>query len=349
MKAVFYFVLIFIGIGCANKTKKDDYVSPSLPEIILESTSVKLENYGRVIDLNFDPKSQYIFMTALGTPQFLSVLDKNGNLLGKTIARGEGPEEQLSSLGVQINENERILCSFDYDKNTMFLYNLDSIRSLSLANSFIKAIPFDSYQFNRPLYLGSGEVVDFSVDFVNDDIYLLGIFNSITKVKSLAKLPEFAHTLNEHIIESAYFANLTRFQHSGFIGISFFLTDRLVVIDDSGEVILTYFGPQKFEPSYTFENYGDQIRPIPDFEKAKLAYTSKLHCVDKKYMVAHHGRSIKGGETYNEILVYNDKLEPILSYKLDVPIDLMTLDTVQNRIIGYSTDIEGELHIFNLP
>lgn len=132
-----YVLILFLVFSCSEK-KGGEEATPQnfegIKVIKLKPSFKEVNTLGRVVDLNFDKETGMIFLNEIGSSHFIGVLKKDGERLGSFVEMGEGPKNQVVSVGFQLHEKEGVALSFDTEKNRAYFYSLDSIRYLNFEN-----------------------------------------------------------------------------------------------------------------------------------------------------------------------------------------------------------------------
>jgi len=350
MKFIIFFSLSIFLFSCSTPQDENANTFQSLnsTNFQLKATKIPIDIHSRIYDITISDKSGLLFLSSLGHSKLIAVYDLNMNFIGEFINVGEGPEEQLSSMNLQIDDDEGYIYSMDSEKNNIFIYSLDSIKKGAYDNSFIKAQKIESIQLSNPVMMSSRNFVDFDILAKPDALTTFTAFNFNGDKNHFGELPSFGNTIDPILLPNAFSGKINYFPSQERIVVNYYFADLIDVYDTYGTKVHSLHGPDKFIPNIIGKDYGSFVRPVPDIEKAKFAYLSKVNLFEDNYYISYHGRSVIEGELTNLIFKFNSDLKPLKKFSLDTQISQFVIDSSNRRIIAFSMEEDGVLFSFPL-
>lgn len=336
----FLLACLLINPGC----EQADSEFLAIKKIQLESDKpLFLENLSKPYAMKILPESELILISQNSGDYWVSVYDLNGKFQGEFIKNGLGPDEQLINISLTVDEENRKIYSFDVEKNFLYTYSLDSIRSGAFNNSLISDTKLRNIQLNQPVFVNENQFIDF-ITQNNDNNTALAKFDSMGNVAPFGTLPSYSHNIPYQIYTEAFFGNLELID--GNILINYFWSDYIQKYETSGNELRSIHGPDHFIPFYEMRANGNSIQPVPDFEKARFGYLSRISKFGKKIALGYSGKFLSEGEGFRKVFIFDTDLNPMAEYNLNT--SLLFFDIYDNTLLGYSSENEGAIIRFDL-
>ena len=338
-------LIIVLIPACHTPNEKNPLFDSFKEEIRLESENLNIGKYYRMPDLEIID-TFLIVIDSHTTDNFVSLYHTdNLNLIKTFCPRGRGPNE-IYHVGTQaIDEDKRIINIMDWNKNILWLYEIDSILNnhLYIPSSIYfpqKYYPIlDLVIYNKEKLYGIPHPGDSLILYFNQDGKEIASFgNNIIKRNSInyndffsSKLPRFFARINHH-------------NNKMVVGYLYF--DILSIFDlNFGDKVISRVGPDKieFEEQLQLEN------------NPRWGYFSPPRFDDEYIYVLYHGHQGFSWVDNNIVLYYPNEIfmfdwtgVPLRRLILDKSICSFALDKEKHRIIAYTFDQEMSFISYDL-
>lgn len=337
------FLIFAIGIvvsGCKDNNIGFESIDSS---DLVENEFIYFEDFGNPYAITIACNSELIFVSQHNVDFLVSVYDFEGNLKGKFIKNGIGPEEQLNNLNLKIDEVENKIYSFDVEKNYLYIYSLDSIISNKFENPLLEYNKLANIQLNQPVLLNKNQFIDFYT-FGSDLNTQMAIFDTLGNVSPFGEIPNYDHSVSSSIYTDAFYGNVQYINDKVYI--NYFWTDYIQEFDVSGKLLNFSFGPHQFIPYYNEFRSGDFMQPRPDLDKSRFAFLSRISEINGGLGLLFNGKFIQGGESSNVIYIFDYNLTPKKKYNISE--SLLFFDGCNNIVFAYSPNYENGLLKYEL-
>ena len=344
MKNTLIVMMIFF-VSCSSK-KVDPVVSNFSKVTNLKSAIVpiKSKELGQVVDMKI--MGSLLVMNEMFSDKIFKLFNvENGNLLGKYINKGKGPLEVLYPGNFSICDNASFV---QYDRGTKQLDFFSVTTNKIPKIEFVKRHKIEMNEYN--VYPITDSTFLFTGFFQNGRYCMYNLRSGKSSVSGT--YPEYKEIKrindgNKALVFQPHISiNPNRKQFASFEGrIAYF---EILDIDVKG--VKKHFAKSYFDPIMS------DVKGEVGFTKENPFTFHSVYSSNRYIYVIYSGRSRRdfGEECYagGNLLVYDWNGNPVVNYKLDRFLKIMTLDLIKMVAYGFCTNpVTGEPEIvkYQLP
>jgi hypothetical protein len=344
MRSIISVIFIFLTWYC---NAKKDPVTSGFPHLVnLKSTPVPIASsqLGEVVDIEI--MDSLLILNEMFSDKIFKLFNPyRGKLIGSYIHKGKGPLEVVYPCRIHIRSNNTF-AQFDRGLKQLDLFSIikDKIPSVKFSSKFqIKLNQFEVYPVNDSILLCTGV-------FENGRYCIYNLNSSKQTVSE--QYPEYKVTSRFNDLNKAmvYQPSITikpdKKQFVSFEGrVAYFEIINIEHLTTKRIIAKSYF-----EPSLCVVNGQATFQKNNPFTYHSPTSTNKYIYV----IYAGKSREEFGSECYagDNLLVYDWSGNPIVNYKLDRSLKIMTLDQEKMQVYGFCTNPttgEPEIIKYQLP
>jgi hypothetical protein len=330
---------ILLLYSCHFRKNQDQFTSfPA--EFVLEPTIIELDQH--YVHARLHLFDSLIFITNTpGNPYQIHVYDANFQYIKSSGLVGAGPGEITNPFFAAVDHNNKSLWFLDMGKQVFFKFHIDSLMNspVYFPGTFVP-IPPEKFAITQyyPLNNNTFSYSDFHVS--PPMISFMDMNGTLIDSILLNNLPEdFHHNQNREFINTFLYQHHPR---EDKIVLLHRHCDIMVIIDKESKVLATRQGP-------------DMITQIPDATNQHQLSTYDALQVDDTFIYGLYRGTTVFDENFQlnyprSIHVFRWDGEPAARLILEHPLTDFTLDTKNNRLIGFSLKsgdlVEYSLHDF---
>lgn len=344
MKNLIIVASIFFA-SCSN-AKEDPVISEFSRVIELKGTTTPIEskNLGEVVDIQI--MGSLLILNEMFSDKIYKVFDINtGRLIEKCITKGKGPNEVLYPSRIHICD-DHIFAQYDKGKKQLLFFLLaegqDSIIQFK-HKSNVGTEKLETYPINESDIICTGIFQEGRYCLYNIISGRGTISGEYPEQKELSKL----NRANKSII---YQPTITlkpdKKKFASFEGMAGYWE----IMEINSTAVIKAYSKNYYPPKI------DIVAGQTGFKKDNLYAFHSACCTNNFIYVVYSGRSMNefGSEYYagDNLLVYDWNGNPIVNYKLDHSLKIMTFDQKRMQVYGLVTNpVTGEPEIvkYQLP
>lgn len=269
---------------------------------------------------------------------FITIADLSGNVIGKRIRKGYGPNEFAYVSYFGFIKDKGLIYFYDgYMNNVLFFFNEHNFilnkntRPISV-NEFGQGRRHVKKVLSENKFIAETDTSMFKIQIIDSN-------NTIKKHIGKYDVTGITNH-NTFYINTAMQKSIVVNSLENKIAFFYTNTDLFEIFDTTGNLLFSGHGPDKFD-IYKFEPQkvnSEDDRYSSRLNKSKFAYANPIS--SNKYIYCFYsGEIMTGGLTVlQKILVFDWNGSPVKYLYLSKPISAFDIDEKTNTLYGYNTD-----------
>ncbi len=274
------------------------------------------------------------------------------------ITNGRGPGDQLSPKSLQYVKEGRMLYVFDFLKQNIYYYPVDSIVKpgqvarpagiLGDKNNRLVLNINHSHYINPVLIPATRSLAGIRANLKSEPIALLNFYDQKMKFKySEGNYPVSKDAYPFYAYEDIYLGSLKPSEEGDKLVYNYYNTDIISIYDTAGNLLAEKQGPDKYDPSVTFKKYSNGTMIVPD-KKEQYCYISPARMAEGNLFLLYNGSpKNRHDESSGELFQFTDKLAPVNRYQLSERVFDFDVDWKARKIYGLTRKNRPRIIVFN--
>ncbi|MEC7752702.1 BF3164 family lipoprotein [Roseivirga sp. UBA1976] len=310
-------------------------------ELNLSGDVIALDSLKLPLRIKVDGAKERMYITTASHSKWLQVYDiRSKKLINELVSKGQGPGEMLNATDVQLSHSKNELYIHDMIQKRIDVYDLEKTigeKSLMPKNT----IELDSLQTYYPKIDRKGHVIDLISSLSGNEenrLYKLSLEDAAI-IKEGGFYPEIDYPQQSPQFKSQVFmAFMNTDPEAEYFALAHAYTDYLELYDSDFNLISSARGPELFDPLLETKSVGGGGSMVAPLKDSRDAYTYPVLGNNMIYVLFDGKNTSEQGFHQDELFLFNYKLEPLIRFKLNIPIYAFDIDWEKNILYGLTLE-----------
>lgn len=338
MKRITFLLLILFTISCKDVEKKEREIT-SIQATMLQATSLKNVDYSYLVESLDD----YIIVLNARTGHVISMYDwKDLSFITSGIEFGTGPEEMLSPVFLQVDEQDKSFYVYDPSQRKIIFYDFyDALENKILSPKTIAKTPATGDFMFPVFHLKNQEMLAMTY---TQDSHLLTFTKDGEEISRIGSFPslESKQDILPQLEGMAWEGRYAYSQSKNLLIKGYFDLDRLDILDTEGMVIHTGTYSDLTTPEFVFDERSGRMNKKSN---RKICYVS-MKSTDNSIFGLYSGKNfneISDVLVGDEIHVFDYEATMIAKIKLPIAVSDFVIDERSKTIVGVNYTLDEGL------